>query len=96
MLGLRFCSTAARLKVLDFSAPDLSLEKITPIVSTHLRKPFERAIALGLDINDPNTIWDLLDLDAVIRLEDKTGAIVRVGVCLRSHEGKAYQAYSRI
>lgn len=95
LLPLRFRSIASRLGISDLAAPDLRLEKITPIVSSHLSKPFERTFATGLDINDPDTIWDLLDLDAVIRLEDKSGQSSRVGISLRSHEGKAYQAYSQ-
>ena len=90
VLGLRFRTVANRLQLLDYHHPDLAFEKVSTLVSTQLTNRWSRAIAHRQDPEDPDTIWSLLCLDAVINLEDWQGKFTRVGVSLVAEENWAY------
>ena len=90
VLGLRFRTVVNRLQLLDYHHPDLAFEKVSTLVSTQLTNKWSRAIAHRQDSEDPDTVWSLLYLDAVINLEDWQRKFTRVGVSLVSEENRAY------
>ena len=68
LLGKRFRTVASRLQLLDYHHPDLAFEKVSALVSTQLTNRWEKAIAHRQDPEDPDTVWSLLYLNAVINL----------------------------
>ena len=90
-LGLRFRSTSARLQILDYQHPELTLENVSALIATHLTNRWEEAKQRRLDLDNPYTIWEILYLDAVICLEDWQGKFTRVGVSLQAKEERAYR-----
>ncbi|WP_236612534.1 hypothetical protein [Picosynechococcus sp. NKBG15041c] len=92
LLNLQFRATASRLQVLDNSHPDLAFSKVNALVQTHLSRELEKVIAHRQDPEDPHTLWELLKIDAVLRLENQMGENIRVGVYLVPNEFQAYKA----
>lgn len=90
----RFRNTAAKNKVSDMAAADLAVEKLIPLVATHLTKRFLDAVASGLDLNNPLTVWSLLHVDGIIRLENERGESLRVAVAFASKDNKAFSLFS--
>lgn len=90
----RFRNTAAQTKVSDMAAADLKVEKLIPLVATHLTKKFLDAVASGLDLNNPLTVWSLLHVDGVIRLENVRGETLRVAVAFAPQDNKAFSLFS--
>lgn len=78
LLGLRFRTVANHLQLLDYHHPDIAFEKVSSLVSVQLSNRRSRAIARRQDPEDPDTVWSLLYLDAVINLEDWQGKFTRV------------------
>lgn len=96
LLGLRFRSVANRLQLLDYHHPDLAFELVSTLVSIQLSNRWSRAISLRQDPEDPDTVWSLLYLDAVINLEDWQGKFTRVGVSFASQENQAYRILKQV
>jgi hypothetical protein len=97
LLSLHFRSLANRLNISDFTASDLKLEKVAPIIKTSFNEKLERAIALGeIDLDEPSDVWELLYIDSIIKLENFEGKSIRVGVALRSREHQAYRIYAQV
>ncbi|MBV5262197.1 hypothetical protein FLX56_27835 [Synechococcus moorigangaii CMS01] len=92
LLNLQFRAIAARLQVLENSHPDLAFPKVSKLVQTHLGRELAQAIAHRQDPKDPHTLWDLLKIDAILRLENQMGENIRVAVYLVHHEFQAYKA----
>ena len=90
----RFRNIAAAVRISDLAAADLKLEKLIPIIATHRTRIFLDAVASGVDFNDPKSVWELLGIDAIIRLENNRGESIRVAIALRSSENKAFSVYS--
>ena len=93
LLSLRFRNIAAQSKISDMAAQDIQWEQIVPLVATYLTKHFLNAIANRVELNDLISIWNLLGIDSVIRLENKHGESIRVAVALRTRNNKAYFVY---
>lgn len=92
-LAQHFRSLAAQTKISDMAARDLQLEQIIPLIAIHLSSLFLSAIARRLDLNDLITVWGLLKIDAIIRLENNQGESIRVAVALHNQDNKAYSLY---
>jgi hypothetical protein len=90
-----FRSTAKHLKMLDYSHPDLALERVVSEVANYLPKRLEKA-RLKYGLNDPLIIWELLSIDAVISLENIQGKLTRVAVSLQHEESNAYRLFFQI
>jgi hypothetical protein len=88
--GMRFRSTAARLKVSCLHSHDLSVEKVYPVIKEFLPKRLDSLATKGYDLDDPNTLWYLLGIDAVINLEDINGKFTRVAVNFQDKEAAGY------
>lgn len=84
----------AQTKISDLAAPDLRVEKLIPIIATHLTRRFLDAVASNLDLNDLVTVWSLLHIDGVIRLENEQGESIRVAVALIAKENEAFSVFS--
>jgi hypothetical protein len=87
-----FRSAAKNLKMLDYSHPDLALERVVSEVANYLPKRLEKA-RLKYDFSDPATIWELLFIDAVISLENIQGKLTRVAVSLQNEESNTYRLF---
>ena len=59
----RFRNIAAQTQTSDLAVPELRVEKVIPLVATHLTRRFLDAVASGLDLNNPLTVWSLLHID---------------------------------
>lgn len=90
----RFRNIAAQTQTSDLAVPELRVEKVIPLVATHLTRRFLDAVASGLDLNNPLTVWSLLHIDGVIRLENEQGESIRIGVGLETKENKAFSVFS--
>lgn len=62
-----FRSAASQLRLLE---PSLSLESIRAIVSTRLPFSVRKIESKGLDLQDPNSWWELIFIDGVIGIEN--------------------------
>jgi hypothetical protein len=91
IIGLRFRSMAARIKVLSLNHPDLAVEKVQLVISDRLTGIVDRARSSGIDLDDPYEIWELLSIDAVISLEDIQGQHHRVAISIVENEARAYR-----
>ncbi len=92
VLSLRFREQAIGLKILYKPELDTSFwEKMTGVIKKELSQDWMQAVNNRLDTNDPETLWDLLGIDAVISLEDAEGESIHVGVTLHDQEHKAYK-----
>ena len=69
IIGLRFRSMAARIKVLNLNHPDLAVEKVRLVISDRLAGIVNKARSSGIDLDDPYEVWELLSIDAVISLD---------------------------
>jgi hypothetical protein len=97
LLSIRFRSLANRLNISDFTASDLKLEQVTPIIKTSFNKQLEKAIAQGeIDLNEPSDVWELLYIDSIIKLENFEGRLIRVGITFQSQENRAYRIYGQV
>lgn len=74
-----FRSAASQLQLLE---PSLSLESIQAIVSTRLPFSVKEMELKGLDLEDPNSWWELIFIDGVIGIENAQGKLQRVAVHL--------------
>jgi hypothetical protein len=91
IIGLRFRSMAARIKVLNLNHPDLAVEKVRLVISDRLTGIVDRARSSGIDLDDPYEVWELLSIDAVISLEDIQGQHHRVVISIVENEARAYR-----
>jgi hypothetical protein len=91
IIGLRFRSMAARIKVLSLNHPDLAVEKVQLVISDRLTGIVDRARSSGIDLDDPYEVWELLSIDAVISLEDIQGQHHRVAISIVENEARAYR-----
>ena len=91
IIGLRFRSMAARIKVLSLNHPDLAVEKVQLIISDRLAEMVDKARSSGIDLDDPYEVWELLSIDAVISLEDIQGQHHRVAISIVENESCAYR-----
>ena len=91
IIGLRFRSMAARIKVLTLHHRDLRVEKVGQVIRSLLPEILEREQARGVDLDDPYAVWELLGIDAVISLEDIHGRHHRVAISIVEHEARAYR-----
>jgi hypothetical protein len=91
IIGLRFRSMAARIKVLSLNHPDLAVEKVRLAISDRLTEIVDRARSNGVDLDDPYEVWELLSIDAVISLEDIQGQHHRVAISIVENESRAYR-----
>jgi hypothetical protein len=91
IIGLRFRSMAARIKVLSLNHRDLAVEKVRLVISDRLTGIVDRARSSGIDLDDPYEVWELLSIDAVISLEDIQGQHHRVAISIVEHEARAYR-----
>ena len=91
IIGLRFRSMAARIKVLNLNHPDLAVEKVQLVIEDRLTEIVGRARSRGIDLDDPYEIWELLSIDAVISLEDIQGQHHRVAISIVEREDRAYR-----
>jgi hypothetical protein len=91
IIGLRFRSMAARIKVLSLNHPDLAVEKVQRVISDRLTEIVDRARSSGIDLDDPYEVWELLSIDAVISLEDIQGQHHRVAISIVENEARAYR-----
>jgi hypothetical protein len=90
ILGMRFRSSAARLRVSCLHNQDLAIEKIYPVIKEYLPNSLDKLAKKGYDLEDPNTLWYLLGINAVVNLEDVNGKFTRVGVTFQESENAAY------
>lgn len=90
----RFRNIAAQTNTSNMAAADLRVEKLIPLVATHLTRSFLDAVASGLDLNNPLIVWNLLHVDGVIRLENEQGESIRVAVAFASQDNKAFSLFS--
>ena len=88
MLGLRFKSVASRLRVLAFGASDLNADHLLSVAEQYLPRRVTWARNKRHDFSDVYVLWDVLNIDAVIELENEDGKLVRVGVSLVESEQK--------
>ncbi|PSB58757.1 hypothetical protein C7B77_03435 [Chamaesiphon polymorphus CCALA 037] len=86
---------ATRLKVLTLDDPSLCVEKVQAVASEYLTAKFNTAIQIGMDADDPYSLWELLAIDGVISLEDIHGEHHRVGVSIVERENRAYRLMKR-
>ena len=91
IIGLRFRSMAARIKVLSLNHPDLAVEKVRLVISDRLAEMVDKARSSGIDLDDPYEVWELLSIDAVISLEDIQGQHHRVAISIVENEARAYR-----
>jgi len=92
VLSLRFREQAARLNILYKPELDTSFwAKMSTVVKDELPDEWGRAVKNRLDTSDPETLWDILGIDAVISLEDAKGESSSIGVALHDQEYKAYK-----
>jgi hypothetical protein len=92
IIGLRFRSMAARIKVLNLNHPDLEVEKVQLVIElSRLTGIVEKARSRGVDLDDPYEVWELLGIDAVISLEDIQGQHHRVAISIVEREDRAYR-----
>ena len=91
IIGLRFRSMAARIKVLNLNHPDLSVETVRLVISDRLAEMVDKARSIGIDLDDPYEVWELLSIDAVISLEDIQGQHHRVAISIVENEARAYR-----
>jgi hypothetical protein len=88
--GMRFRATVNRLQVSCLHNQDLAVEKVYPVIKEYLPKSLETLIKKGYDLDDPNTLWHLLGINAVVNLENINGKFTRVAVNFQESEGAAY------
>ncbi|WP_069790988.1 hypothetical protein A5482_015155 (plasmid) [Cyanobacterium sp. IPPAS B-1200] len=88
MLGLRFQAVASQLRVLAFNAPDLNAKYLLSVAQQYSPKRVTWAIYKRHDFSDVLVLWDVLNIDAVIELENQDGKLVRVGISLVESEQK--------
>ncbi len=99
IIGLRFRSMAARIRVLNLNHLDLAVEKVRLVISdsrserlrqrlTHI---VDKARSSGIDLDDPYEVWELLSIDAVVSLEDIQGQHHRVAISIVEREDRAYR-----
>lgn len=74
-----FRSAASQLRLLERG---LSLESIRAIVSDRLPFSVKEMELKGLDLEDPNSWWELIFIDGVIGIENAQGKLQRVAVYL--------------
>ena len=88
MLGLRlrFQTVASQLRVLDFNAPDLKAEYLLSVAEEYLPKRVLWAEKKRHDLTDIHVLWEVLNIDGVILLENQEGNLIRVGVSLVESE----------
>lgn len=88
MLGLRlrFQTVASQLRVLDFNAPDLNAECLLSLAGEYLPKRVLWAEKKRHDLTDIHVLWEVLNIDGVILLENQEGNLIRVGVSLVESE----------
>ena len=91
IIGLRFRSMAARIKVLNLNHPDLAVETVRLVISDRLAEMVDKARSSGIDLDDPYEVWELLGIDAVISLEDIQGQHHRVAISIVENEARAYR-----
>ena len=91
IIGLRFRSMAARIKVLNLNHPDLAVETVRLVISDRLTEIVDKARSSGIDLDDPYEVWELLGIDAVISLEDIQGQHHRVAISIVENEARAYR-----
>jgi hypothetical protein len=91
IIGLRFRSMAARIKVLSLNHPDIAVEKVQLVIGDRLTGIVDRARSSGIDLDDPYEVWELLSIDAVISLEDIQGQHHRVAISIVENEARAYR-----
>lgn len=91
IIGLRFRSMAARIKVLNLNHPDLAVGKVQLVISDRLTGIVQKARSNGMDLDDPYEVWELLNIDAVISLEDVQGQHHRVAISIVEREDRAYR-----
>jgi hypothetical protein len=91
IIGLRFRSMAARIKVLNLNHPDLAVEKVRLAIGDRLTELVQKARSRGVDLDDPYEVWELLGIDAVISLEDIQGQHRRVAISIVEREDRAYR-----
>ncbi|MGY6528528.1 MAG: hypothetical protein ACXITR_01235 [Cyanobacterium sp.] len=88
MLGLRFQTMASQLRVLAFKASDLNADYLLSVAQEYLPRRVRWATNKRHDFSDVAVLWDVLNIDAVIELENEDGKLVRVGISLVESEQK--------
>ena len=91
IIGLRFRSMATRINVLTLHHPDLAVEKVQAVISGCLPEIVDKARSRGVDLDDPYEVWELLNIDAVISVEDIQGQHHRVAISIVEREDRAYR-----
>lgn len=87
-MGLRFQTVASQLRVLDFYAPDLNAEYLLSVAKKYFPKRVLWARKKRHDLSDIYVLWDVLNIDAVILLENQEGKLIRVSISLVESEKK--------
>ncbi len=95
LMALRFRHLVVQLRLLDSLYSNLNLETAASLIQENLSFLWAKAIAERLDLNTPDTYWDLLGIDAVLWIEDSVGKFHRTAVSLHHREYQAYNALSK-
>ncbi|MGI0481090.1 hypothetical protein ACN4EE_09885 [Geminocystis sp. CENA526] len=88
MLNLRFQTLAQQLKVLAFDAKDLNPEHLLSVAEKFVSKRLAWAKNKRYDLTDIFVLWETLNIDAVMELENAGGKLIRVGVSFVGNEDK--------
>lgn len=92
-LRVKFRAIASKIQVLDLKAKDLTTRKLLTTAKNYLPKRLNWAISQRQDLEDLETLWEILGIDAVIALENLEGKLIRVGVTLLENESKAQNLF---
>lgn len=92
-LRVKFRAIASRIQVLDLSAPDFTPKRLLNIAINYLPRRLDKAISQRQDLEDLETLWEILGIDAVIALENQDGKLIRVGVSLLDNEGRGQNLF---
>jgi hypothetical protein len=82
---------ATRINVLTLHHPDLAVEKVQAVISGCLPEILDKARSRSVDLEDPDEMWELLSIDAVVSLEDIQGQHHRVAISIVEREDRAYR-----
>lgn len=99
-LGLRFRQVAANLNVLDFANSDYTSKNLLSLAIKYCNRRLNFAQKKRYDLEDPYTLWEILNINAVIYLANIEGKFIRVGINLAEDErdihNLIYQAKRKI
>jgi len=96
MLALRFRTIASQLQILGFNAPDLNGDYLLSVAKKFLSKRVSWAENRRRDLTDIFELWEVLNIDSVIVLENAEGKLIRVGISFVGDERRGSElVYSR-